>query len=790
MSTDPDTQLDTSSHAVEGAAEKHSKRRPLNHRLTFPKLVVNDTIASLAFPSSSGLNIMPAEPRSVPAAGEGDPLEYSYVNIPDDALSLSDDEEGHTASLTSGGRETPDDLSSLADTDFSVDEPAHEPSTEDGHTTEAEEDVDTLESSSESVMDATMNDTFSMESTLTARPLEQSIMEDGSRRELTLKPHEQVLCLNIGEYSLTSFPDLERYGRERVRVTVQQTVSNRTPNALDRELATPLKVLVLGVMDKNVFSAVTQKIIQAMVACRLKSGENIFDKMSECSRLVRFSQFREHAQTAESKVDLIIYLHTAAEQSQINKSEQELYSSLRESRAVPSLDIASPHLDVESPSTKSVVSYIYNPRGLHTRVSDPDQPFSERNALQVNPVDLNTFLKLEPGMLAKHLACIMDPRAKESRSLLGLRALCLQNVLAYFKGLALDVRRSPLIMAAIVMPLLLLLAVSVAPSFTPLQSLQNITVDSVDIESSTTSLIYTTPSSLFSSSTTSTSLVASVSVPPKPSVQSVTTTSLSRTPAESSIKKAVGMSLIGKHTPKINESKDFKGQVIGSNVIVLTPPKFLAERRKPPQLHVEVIQEDQTLESKISRLENGAYAVEIPRKDAFGKVEVKIWTSKKPKVNQVLVLDLGSRWNKATRFQDAVADIAGLSCAWGSQEEFWQGFKKKAADAQNKLHQTSQSISDCVSNMDTFRSNGARLRQEVQEASKAIFEQASELIRGFDPVELWENVPRFQHSKHLKKAHRNAKGLWEKVSRKREERAAARKERSSSRRQWRMRSRD
>lgn len=95
-----------------------------------------------------------------------------------------------------------------------------------------------------------------------------------------------------------------------------------------------------------------------------------------------------------------------------------------------------------------------------------------------------------------------------------------------------------------------------------------------------------------------------------------------------------------------NKSEQFKVHFLGDCHIVLRPPHWFSKMKKTPKLLIKITRGDKTLEHQISTLFDGVYALQIPREDSYGVLNVTVWTESKPKIKENFEVDFGSSWFK------------------------------------------------------------------------------------------------------------------------------------------------
>lgn len=141
----------------------------------------------------------------------------------------------------------------------------------------------------------------------------------------------------------------------------------------------------------------------------------------------------------------------------------------------------------------------------------------------------------------------------------------------------------------------------------------------------------------------STSLINSISttLASVASSSSTSTSSSSSASPSCSAKPEWNTLLLDAASMNANESQDFKLHIIGENHILLRPPHKFTVMRKPPQFIIDVFRNEQFVSSEISKLFDGVYAIQIPKEDAWGVMNVTVSTKSRPIVKEVFVLDFG-----------------------------------------------------------------------------------------------------------------------------------------------------
>lgn len=91
-----------------------------------------------------------------------------------------------------------------------------------------------------------------------------------------------------------------------------------------------------------------------------------------------------------------------------------------------------------------------------------------------------------------------------------------------------------------------------------------------------------------------------------------------------------------------NNSDKFKISVLGDSHILLRPPQWFLRSRKAPKLSFCVSRGTHTLNHQVSTPFDGVFTIEIPRDDAYGLLNVSIWTTAKPKIEVSFEVEFGS----------------------------------------------------------------------------------------------------------------------------------------------------
>jgi hypothetical protein len=106
----------------------------------------------------------------------------------------------------------------------------------------------------------------------------------------------------------------------------------------------------------------------------------------------------------------------------------------------------------------------------------------------------------------------------------------------------------------------------------------------------------------------------------------------------------------------LNSSDRFQIHVIGNNHAIIRPPQKYLSLRKPPALFARVTRGDDIVNAELSKLFDGVYTLSLNEEDAWGVLKVSIWTKDRPIVKEDLEIDFGTPWMKVSRWVKLVED--------------------------------------------------------------------------------------------------------------------------------------
>ena len=280
------------------------------------------------------------------------------------------------------------------------------------------------------------------------------------------------------------------------------------------------------------------------------------------------------------------------------------------------------------------------------------------------PIDLPTFLQLDASQLSRNLAYLaLSPSSPASnrRSLVapkvdnGRARVAIKDVQQFFGMFDKVCKLLPLALFILIPTLLFHLITS--NTIRQYQTPESV-VDKwgIAIEATTTLMVSSPqPTSIVPTSTHSqtsvvsnavTSLSQSVHVP-----KSILTAH-----ENTDITAYLASFLIEGHPLMTNNSDKFKVHVIGDRHVILQPPYWFTRTRKAPKLLFNVTREGLILEHEVSPLFDGVYSLKLRRADAYGLLNVSVWTISKPKIHETFQVALKTSWLSMDGWKKAADD--------------------------------------------------------------------------------------------------------------------------------------
>ena len=296
---------------------------------------------------------------------------------------------------------------------------------------------------------------------------------------------------------------------------------------------------------------------------------------------------------------------------------------------------------------------------------EPLEPMAQNRSQNIRrlPIDLATFLSIDAGQMNRNLACLdaargsskgyAPPNVAKSRQSSHDR-LSFQEI---YDAFVTDIRKDGLkglnryeYMAGFVVMLISVLSmVVVGFGLTGILGASRVS----------NSRVFPTSVASTSALSISTSTIATAAPLSLPSLSALAASLASSTPARVSPVKSLSTDvdiasfLLDAYTLAPNQSDQFKIHVLGDYHIVLRPPHWFNKMKKAPKLLFNVTRGGKTLEHHLSTLFDGVYALQIPREDSYGMLNVAVWTESKPKIKEGFEVDFGSSWFKVVGWKKA-----------------------------------------------------------------------------------------------------------------------------------------
>ncbi|MCJ1389426.1 hypothetical protein MMC18_002283 [Xylographa bjoerkii] len=342
-----------------------------------------------------------------------------------------------------------------------------------------------------------------------------------------------------------------------------------------------------------------------------------------------------------------------------------------------------------------------DPRTPHICLEARDTHGRVQQVLRRFPVDLQTFLDIDSNQMGRNLACIASETTKETtfrsptqhRSTVGS---AVDNWPKRIRTLVRQETRYASFYGTCLLAALLLYGVAMA-------SIRTFNATSM-LELANVELKNPQPIPILDPRLKPASIAL-----PSTSQVSKAQSSISVTASDRSVPKSISPVLrktdlasfllepsLAPHRTTSNMSDKFRLQVVGDCHVVLTPPKWFTQFKKAPALLFNITRGKEPLNYEFSTLFDGVYALKLAREDAYGAVNISVWTAKKPRINETFQVDFGTPWLKIAGWKKAAQAITeqvrgelqsaqtGLNLAYGQTSTGVQAFVRdavKKADA-------------------------------------------------------------------------------------------------------------
>ena len=349
----------------------------------------------------------------------------------------------------------------------------------------------------------------------------------------------------------------------------------------------------------------------------------------------------------------IVYWSDADDQSA--RRTRDLAHAFMSRHKVPSIVIS------QEPLWKNLtVPETLDYKGPHLCLESRGVNVSDNRVLRRLPVDLASFKNIDSGQMNRNLACLTGlhigkeyPQSsrREHQTAQSIRrsssgdlekattnAARLTESISRIRGLLWPNARAMILIGVLFM-------YTIAYTFTPLGYLRSPqspqSRQTADLQTAT----YLSPvPSAISSTSTGLSLAASTSALISPVLSGPITEASLKTVSIRDSNMELARLLRNPSIGAFNESDQFQVQVVGDCHIVLKPPQPFTLRRNRPKLSVKVLRNEEIIEHELLKLFESVYAVKLKRADAYGSMNVSVWTKSKPTCNQTFVVDFGTPW--------------------------------------------------------------------------------------------------------------------------------------------------
>ena len=740
-----------------------SSRPDVTQELEYPPIRVNQSLAQLDLDTL----IMRSNPRD--SAHEANPLEDSTYEVLDHPGDVSDD-DGHTASVAST---SPDDMSvTLSET-----ESEGEDDFEDGDISEADQLGESVAADPLDQVIAAGED-----STLTERP---ALGDSDSSFHFKMEELPTDSLHGIEGFSIVKefTPEqstskvLEPYGCSEIRLTVRAGLGDRF--FPDRGF---FRVLFIGKMDIWSEEGIKTSLLNALLASPGSSrsvmvhgqmqsyspilhtdrcigletheggkGSRVIFKLEGSSEAELVLDATSQKNTnATALPDLAIFCHPKASANSLSPSECSKAREILLNKGIPSIEITD-HRRFNEASPEFGLTL---PESLHVRVEGRRTAEGDFEPVDRLPVDVYTFMHLEPSDLNRHLAAISPHLHTQSPSN-GSRKLTWYPT--RLLPSALQQADAPWKIVTAILALTLLITATFLNGL-PVQLKQGHAISEVIPAAASNTLTSSAPiPDVITTSEAAMTTATGLSVKDKideffakqrfsnqeanaPLVQAPPKTpNRARNEAhhqeqqkafeklrEKLEKKNAEIRLkeVAAKTSKIGV---FEIQANGDQQFILHPSKRLKGRTRKPQIQIQVTRDEKTVPIRYERTIDGAYIVELEQQYPAGFFNVSILTHSKPLMHQWFNISLG---HHNSRFQQ------WLGAAQREGKQLASVIEREAAIAQKHLQDLSQKFAEQVQTVSShflqngtqiWGSQGREMVERVQEATKKVDRQLTEV---------------------------------------------------------------
>ncbi|KAF2643981.1 hypothetical protein P280DRAFT_222518 [Massarina eburnea CBS 473.64] len=665
-----------------------------SQHLAYPPVRVDQSIERLDLNTLIMRSNAPRHTEEVPSLDEST---YEVVGMSDSLYETSDDDddEGHTASITS----TPDDVSVLSDEDDDDDFEQETTAT----------DKPPLDASMTEAPDSSIA-TGVDESTLTEVPF---MTQSEERPKIMLQEHDEGRDGITGwavtrEYSSEQTAEgiLKRYGCSEMRLTVRAALSDAHLPARNS-----FKILYVGNVPDWAKADMDSSIGQALNASPGPSRSIMRDGQMESYGPVISSDHCTNIKPLNDTGKPSVVMVTFDDGKQLTFGPARKYSSA-ESIRVPDLVVfwypqpmlAAPEVDhfpiaCEAFARQGISclhvaearrwhlhsgASVCTPRNLRVCV-EGKKASAEFETQETHPVDIYTLQNLDSSQLNRHLAAL-DPRAPSTSS----TETKPWNICHLFKTFAPKSVSEPSPVSIFSMITFL---VSVAISVYLVSTLP-VTTQQAGVEMPTAEPLS----------------ISSAPVLPPASITAASTFSFCSSSPMVTSQELTVVTPQQKDRPRPSKKEKTAGfdiETTGEYLFVLTPTKDFVSRKGKPQLQIQVSKDAESVPVRYIRTPQGTYIVELEQQYPIGQFNVSIATHSKPLMQQSFTISMGHNKTMVAQLvdllkRDVEATREGLKKMYGSNE--WKKHIQEPSQAAQELAKRQLAV-------------GVSLLQEVSEGT-------------------------------------------------------------------------
>ena len=369
------------------------------------------------------------------------------------------------------------------------------------------------------------------------------------------------------------------------------------------------------------------------------------------------------------------------------------------------------------------------------RIKDKFNNMPQRKTL---PIDLPTFLRIDAGQLNRSLALCVKPKEEnafdtaceviKNHRMVKMATSILKKASGETALLA--------VLLGLVFSLILTAILAVASSH---ENFASPTLAQVVSTSTATHF------------TTTTTYLTQTSVPATKGLVASGNLQVSNPNGLSPITDIASL-LLDANSSTSNKSDQFKIHVLGDCHIILRPPQWLVKAKKSPVLSFKISRGDSVLEHTTTTLFDGVYALQIPREEAYGLLNVRIRKGSKPLLDEKLEVDFGSSWLKIAAWKRASRAIStamqhdlslfqsSLSIVYNQTKAelstFVRSTKENVSNAKADRNKTSPSLGAIVISQtkDLSRIVSKKFHSGQKETSKLILALSKDVSKDFQEM--------------------------------------------------------